>query len=175
VQLGVLLSPGFLEAEAALALEVARLLKWEAFTLARGRTALEGAGGSVWTPRYVLGARTALEVLVIPGGPHMSKLGRDPDHQDWFAQVWGALRAVFAGSNAALMLLELGQLRRSEPLAAHPLALEALRERGFRPEARPWLWQGKVCTTRGYLELPKAMLEWAGFSEEAKAHLGLSS
>lgn len=105
----------------------------------------------------------------------MSKLGRDPDHQDWFAQVWGALRAVFAGSNAALMLLELGQLRRSEPLAAHPLALEALRERGFRPEARPWLWQGKVCTTRGYLELPKAMLEWAGFSEEAKAHLGLSS
>lgn len=175
MQLGVLLSPGFLEAEAALALEVARLLKWEAFTLARGRTALEGAGGSVWTPRYVLGARTALEVLVIPGGPHMSKLGRDPDHQDWFAQVWGALRAVFAGSNAALMLLELGQLRRSEPLAAHPLALEALRERGFRPEARPWLWQGKVCTTRGYLELPKAMLEWAGFSEEAKAHLGLSN
>jgi putative intracellular protease/amidase len=173
VQLGVLLSPGFLEAEAALALEVARLLKWEAFTLARGRTALEGAGGSVWTPRYVLGARTALDVLVIPGGPQMSKLGRDPDHQDWFAQVWEGLRAVFTGANAALMLLELGHLQRSEPLAAHPVALEALRERGFWPEARPILWQGKVCTTRGYLELPRAMLEWAGFSGEARAHMGL--
>lgn len=168
---GVLLTPGFLEAEAALALEVARLLGWERFTVARGRTALEGSAGAVWTPRYTFAARPELDVLVIPGGSQMSKLGRDAEHQDWLAEAWGGLRAIFAGANGALFLWEAGQV--SGQVASHPIAEEALARTPLAHCNEPYHWQGKVCTTKGYLALAEAVLDWAGFAEEARVHLGL--
>ncbi|RMH56855.1 MAG: thiamine biosynthesis protein ThiJ [Deinococcus-Thermus bacterium] len=171
MRMGVLLTPGFLEAEAALALEVGRLLGWERFTLARGRTSLEGSAGAVWTPRYTFAARPQLDVLVVPGGGNMRKLGRDAAHQAWLAEVWEGLRAALGGANAALFWLEAGYLS-SRP-AAHPAAHAALRAAALEPVASPYLWQGKLCTTQGYLTLVEALLDWAGFSEEARGHLGL--
>ncbi len=171
MRMGVLLTPGFLEAEAALALEVARLLSWERFSLARGRTALEGSAGAVWTPKYTFAARPELDLLIIPGGPNMRKLGRDSEHQDWLGEVWGSLRAVFAGANAALFLWEAGQV--SGQVATHPIAQEALAGAALERSQAPYHWQGKVCTTQGYLVLAGALLDWAGFSEAARAHLGL--
>ncbi|GIW32907.1 DJ-1/PfpI family protein [Meiothermus sp.] len=173
MRIGVLLTPGFLEAEAALVLEVARLLGWEGFTLARGRTALEGSAGAVWTPRYTFAARPEMDVLVIPGGSQMSKLGRDAEHQDWLSEVWDGLRAVFAGANGVLFLWEAGQV--SGQVTAHPIAEEALARTALERSREPYRWQGKVCTTRGYLALAGALLDWAGFAEEARAHLGLGS
>lgn len=173
MRLGILLTPGFLEAEAALAMEAARLLGWERFTLARGRTALEGSAGAVWTPRYTFAARPELDLLVIPGGPQMRKLGRDAEHQDWLSEVWKGLRAVFAGANGVLFLWEAGQV--SGQVAAHPIAEEALAGTALERCEEPYRWQGKVCTTRGYLALAGAVLDWAGFAEEARAHLGLGS
>lgn len=171
MRLGVLLTPGFLEAEAALVLEIARLLEMERFTVARGRTALEGSAGAVWTPKYTFAARPELDALVIPGGPQMSKLGRDGEHQDWLGEVWGGLRASFTGANGVLMLLEAGLV--SGKVSAHPVAREALEGSALELTDEPAHWRGKVCTTRGYLELGRAMLDWAGFSDEARAHLGL--
>lgn len=171
MRMGILLTPGYLEAEAALVLEVARLLKIESFTLARGRTALEGSGGAVWTPKYTFAARPEMDVLVIPGGPQMSKLGNDPQHQDWLQEVWPGLRAVFLGANAGLFLLEQGELR--GPVAGHTVVHEALREKGIQIEAKPWVWNGKVCSTSGYLDVARAVLEWIGFADDAKQHLGL--
>ncbi|GEM88291.1 DJ-1/PfpI family protein [Meiothermus granaticius] len=171
MRLGVLLTPGFLEAEAALVLEVARLLGWERFTIARGRTALEGSAGAVWTPKYTFAARPELDVLVIPGGPQMSKLGRDPQHQDWLSEGWEGLRAMFTGANGVLLLLEAGLI--SGKVSAHPVAWEALEGSALELTREAYHWRGKICTTRGYLELGRAVLEWAGFAEEARAHLGL--
>lgn len=171
MRLGVLLTPGFLEAEAALAMETARLLGWERFTVARGRTALEGSAGAVWTPKYTFAARPELEVLVIPGGPNMRKLGRDVEHQDWLGETWDSLRAVFAGANGLLYLWEAGQV--SGRVAAHPISKTALAETALEYSQENYCWQGKVCTTRGYLALVEALLDWAGFAEEARAHLGL--
>ncbi len=171
MRLGVLLTPGFLEAEAALVMEAARLLGWERFTVARGRTALEGSAGAVWTPKYTFVARPELDVLVIPGGPNMRKLGRDLEHQDWLNEVWSSLRAVFTGANGALLLWEAGHV--SGPVAAHPITAEALAGTALERSKAPHHWQGKVCTTQGYLALARAMLDWAGFAEEARAHLGL--
>jgi len=171
MRMGVLLTPGFLEVEAALAMEEARLLGWERFTLARGRTALEGSAGAVWTPKYTFAARPELDLLVIPGGPQMRKLGRDSEHQDWLGEVWGGLRAVFAGANAALFLWEAGYV--SGQVAAHPIAQEALAGTALERSQEPYHWQGRVCTTQGYLALAGAVLDWAGFCEEARAHLGL--
>lgn len=171
MRLGVLLTPGFLEAEAALAMEAARLLGWERFTVARGRTALEGSAGAVWTPKYTFVARPELDVLVIPGGPNMRKLGRDLEHQDWLNEVWGSLRAVFTGANGALLLWEAGHV--SGQVAAHPITEETLAGTSLERSQAPYHWQGKVCTTQGYLALVKAMLDWAGLAEEARAHLGL--
>ncbi len=171
MRLAVLLTPGFLEAEAAWVMEVARLLGWERFTIARGRTALEGSAGAVWTPKYTFAARPEPDVLAIPGGPNMSKLGRDAEHRDWLNETWGRLRAVFAGANGALFLLEAGQL--SGQVAAHPVAAEALAGTALRRVREGRCWQGKVCTTQGYLELARAVLDWAGFAEEARSHLGL--
>ncbi|ADD27969.1 MULTISPECIES: DJ-1/PfpI family protein [Meiothermus] len=171
MRLGVLLTPGFLEAEAALAMEAARLLGWERFTVARGRTALEGSAGAVWTPKYTFVARPELDVLVIPGGPNMRKLGRDLEHQDWLNEVWSSLRAVFTGANGALLLWEAGHV--SGQVAAHPITAEALAGTALERSKAPHHWQGKVCTTQGYLALARAMLDWAGFAEEARAHLGL--
>jgi transcriptional regulator GlxA family with amidase domain len=171
MRIGVLLTPGYLEAEAALVLEVARLLKLESFTLARGRTALEGSAGAVWTPKYTFAARPEMDVLIVPGGPQMSKLGNDAQHRDWMQEVWPGLRAVFLGANAGLFLLEQGELR--SPVAAHPLAHEALREKGIRTLDQPWSWNGKVCTTGGYLELARALLDWTGFADEARQQMGL--
>jgi putative intracellular protease/amidase len=169
--MGVLLTPGFLEVEAALVLEVARLLGWERFTLARGRTALEGSAGVVWTPKYTFAARPEPDVLVIPGGPQMSKLGRDAEHQDWLGEVWEGLRAIFTGANGVLFLWEAGQV--SGKVAAHPVAKEALAGTPLEHCQEPYHWQGKVCTTQGYLALAGAVLDWAGFAEEVRAHLGL--
>jgi putative intracellular protease/amidase len=171
MRIGVLLTPGYLEAEAALVLEALRLLRIEAFTVARGRTALEGSGGAVWTPKFTFAARPELDVLVIPGGPQMSKLGNDPQHQDWLREIWPGLKAVFLGANAGLFLLEQGELR--SPVAAHHLAHEALREKGIRIENKPWVWNAKVCSTAGYLELTRALLDWTGFADTAKNHIGL--
>ncbi len=171
MRMGVLLTPGFLEAEAALVMEAARLLGWERFTIARGRTALEGSAGAVWTPRYTFAARPELEVLVIPGGPNMRKLGRDPEHQDWLNEIWGGLRAVFAGANGVLFLLEAGHL--SGRVAAHFIAEEALAGTTLERTEEPYRWQGKTCTTQGYVFLTQAVLDWAGFTGEARAHLGL--
>lgn len=171
MRLGVLLTPGFLEAEAALAMEAARLLGWERFTVARGRTALEGSAGAVWTPKYTFVARPELDVLVIPGGPNMRKLGRDLEHQDWLNEVWGSLRAVFTGANGALLLWEAGHV--SGQVAAHPITEETLAGTSLERSQAPYHWQGKVCTTQGYLALAGAVLDWAGFAEEARAHLGL--
>ena len=169
--MGVLLTPGFLEAEAALAMEVARLLDWERFTVARGRTALEGSAGAVWTPRYTFAARPELDVLVIPGGPNMRKLGRDAEHRDWLSEVWDSLRAIFTGANGALFLWEAGHI--SGKVAAHPISKEALATTALERCKEPYHWQGKVCTTQGYLTLAQAVLDWAGFTEETRAHLGL--
>jgi len=152
-------------------MEVGRLLGWECFTTARGRTSLEGAAGSVWTPKYTFSARPELEVLVIPGGPQMSKLGRDELYRDWIHEVWDGLRAVFAGANGALFLLECGLV--SGAVSAHPVAREALSGTTLKHLNEPLHWQGKVCTSRGYLDLARAILDWAGFSEEVGAHLGL--
>ncbi|WP_027883594.1 DJ-1/PfpI family protein [Meiothermus rufus] len=171
MRLGILLTPGFLEAEAALVMEAARLLGWERFTIARGRTALEGSAGAVWTPKYTFAARPGLDVLVIPGGSQMRKLGRDDAYQDWLEEVWESLRAVFAGANGALFLLEAGRL--SGSAAAHPVAAEALAGTPLKRVEEGWHWQGKLCTTQGYLELVQALLDWAGFAQEARAHLGL--
>jgi len=171
MRMGVLLTPGFLEAEAALVMETARLLGWERFAIARGRTALEGSAGAVWTPRYSFVARPELEVLVIPGGPNMRKLGRDAEHQDWLNEIWGDLRAVFVGVNGVLFLLEAGHL--SGRVAAHPITEEGLVGTTLERTREPYQWQGKVCTTQGYLALSGAVLDWAGFAEEARAHLGL--
>lgn len=171
MRLGILLTPGFLEAEAALAMEAARLLGWERFTLARGRTALEGSAGAVWTPKYTFAARPDLDVLVIPGGPNMSRLGRDTEHQDWLNEAWGGLRAVFCGANGVLFLLEAGRV--SGKVVTHPIAKEALAGTALEQLHEGSHWQGKVCTTQGYLELTRALLDWAGFANEAKAHLGL--
>lgn len=171
MRMGVLLTPGFLEAEASLAMEVARLLDWERFTVARGRTALEGSAGAVWTPKYTFAARPELDLLMIPGGPHMRRLGRDLEHQDWLGEIWGSLRAIFAGANAALLLWEAGHV--SGKVAVHPIAEEALAGTALERSSEPCHWQGKVCTTRGYLALADAVLDWAGFAEEARVHLGL--
>ncbi len=171
MRLGILLTPGFLEAEAALTMEVARLLGWERFTLARGRTALEGSAGAVWTPKYTFAARPELDVLVIPGGPSMSRLGRDAEHQDWLNEAWSGLRAVFCGANGALFLLEAGHV--SGRVAAHPITREALDGTALQRCDEPYHWQGKICTTQGYFALASAVLDWAGFAEEARAHLGL--
>ena len=166
-----MLTPGFLEAEAALALEAARLLGWEGFTLARGRTGLEGAAGSVWTPKYTFAARPQMDVLLIPGGSQMSKLGRDEQHQEWLGEIWEALRAVFCGANAPRFLLEAGYI--SGQVAAHPNAQEALSQTTLELTPQALHWQGKVCTTGGYLDLARALLDYAGFADEAKRHLGL--
>lgn len=171
MRLGVLLTPGFLETEAALTLEVGRLLGWERFTVARGRTALEGSAGAVWTPKYTFAARPEVDVLVIPGGPQMTKLGRDLQHQDWLGEIWDGLRAAFTGANGVLLLLEAGFV--SGRVSVHPIAREALEGLALEFLEQPAHWRGKVCTTRGYLELGRAVLDWAGFSEEARAHLGL--
>lgn len=172
VKLAVLLSPGFLEAEAALTLEAARLLGWESFTVARGRTSLEGAAGAVWTPRFTFVARPEPDVLVVPGGVSMSKLGRDEQHQDWLAEVWERQKAVFCGANGALFLLEAGRV--SGRVAVHPVAREALAGTALTLAEGPTHWSGKVCTTRGYADLARALLDWAGFADDAKQHLGLT-
>jgi len=171
MRMGVLLTPGFLEAEAALVMEVARLLGWERFSIARGRTALEGSAGAVWTPKYTFAARPELDLLVIPGGPQMRKLGRDSEHQHWLGEVWNSLRAVFTGANAALFLWEAGYV--SGQVAAHPIAQEALAGTALERSQGPFHWQDRVCTTQGYLALAGAVLDWAGSSEKARGHLGL--
>lgn len=171
MKVGILLSPGFLEAESALAMEVCRLLGWEVFTVARGRTSLEGAAGSAWTPKYTFVARPELEVLVIPGGANMSKLGRDEQHQDWLNQNWEGLRAVFCGANAVLFLLEAGRL--SGQVVSHAVADKALAATSLSKATGAFHWNGKTCTTGGYLHLVEAMLEWAGFADETKRHLGM--
>ncbi|RDI96496.1 thiamine biosynthesis protein ThiJ [Meiothermus sp. QL-1] len=171
MRMGVLLTPGFLEAEAALALEVARLLQWEGFTLARSRASLEGNAGAVWTPKYTLAARPGLELLVIPGGSQMRRLGREAEHRAWLEEVWEGLQAVWTGANGALFLLEAGHL--SGKAAAHPLAHEALRAAHLEPVAAPYHWQGKLCTTQGYLALLQALLDWANPAASIWTHLGL--
>lgn len=171
MRVGILLTPSFLETEAALTAEVARLLGWESFTIARGRTALEGVAGAVWTPKYTFAARPEMDLLVVPGGAQMSKLGRDEQHQAWLGEHWEALRAVFCGANAALFMLESGHL--SGKVAAHPGAREALAQTALKVVAEAAHWEGKVCTTRGYLDLARALLDYAGFADEPKRHLGL--
>lgn len=83
-----MLTPGFLEAEAALVLEVCRLLGLEAFTFAKARSSLEGQAGAVWTPRFAFSGRPEMEALVIPGGASMRRMGRDPVVQGWLEEAY---------------------------------------------------------------------------------------
>ncbi|PZA06166.1 MULTISPECIES: DJ-1/PfpI family protein [unclassified Meiothermus] len=171
MRVGVLLTPSFLEAEAALALEVCRLLGLEAFTFAKARSSLEGQAGAVWTPRFALSGRPQMEVLVVPGGASMRRMGRDPVLQGWLEEAWPHLQAVFLGANASLFLAEAGYL--GGTVTAQALAREALAERGFRVVEAPLVWHGKVCSTRGYLDLARALLDWQLAPPGLRQHLGL--
>ncbi|MER3479688.1 MAG: thiamine biosynthesis protein ThiJ [Meiothermus sp.] len=171
MRVGVLLTPSFLEAEAALVLEVCRLLGLEAFTLAKARHSLEGQAGAVWTPKFAISGRPQMEALVIPGGAHMSRMGRDPVVQGWLEETWPHLQAVFLGANASLLLAEAGHL--SGPVAAPPLARQDLAEKGFRVVEAPLAWHDKVCSTRGYLDLVRAVLDWRLAPSELRQRLGL--
>jgi putative intracellular protease/amidase len=166
-----LLTPGFLEVEAALALEVCRLLGLEAFTFAKARSSLESQAGAVWTPKFALSGRPQMEALVIPGGTSMRRMGRDPVVQGWLEEAWPHLQAVFLGANASLFLAEAGYL--AGAVTAQALAREALAEKGFRVVEAPSVWHGKVCSTRGYLDLTRALLDWQLAPAEVRQHLGL--
>lgn len=171
MRVGVLLTPGFLEAEAALVLEVCRLLGLEAFTFAKARSSLEGQAGAVWTPRFAFSGRPEMEALVIPGGASMRRMGRDPVVQGWLEEAWSHLQAVFLGVNASLFLAEAGYL--AGAVTAQALAREALAEKGFRVVEAPLVWHDKVCSTRGYLDLARAVLDWQLAPAEVRQHLGL--
>jgi hypothetical protein len=162
MRLGVLLTPGFLEDEAALSLEVARRKGWEGVTFARHRASLEGAAGSVWVPRYSLAARPELDLLVIPGSLRMSRQAQDPLLRGWLDEEIGRLQAIFLGANAAVLLSSYLQ----SPLSAAPQAQEVLQNLGFALSEAPWLWQGSFCTTQGHLALLRALMAWAGLGAE---------
>lgn len=162
MQIAVLLTPGFLESEAALVLEVARI--WaqndsgiEAFTIAKARNSLQGAGGSVWTPKLTFMSRDPIEILVIPGGQTMAKSGRDPAIQSWLAQTWPNLKQVFLGSNAPVMLAEAGLC--PTKVAAHPRAEETLASFGIKLMADSIFEQDKIISTRGQMALVQSLIQ----------------
>ncbi len=171
MRIGVLLTMGFLEAEAAPVLDAARILReagagLEAFTLAKSRHALEGAAGSVWTARYALPARPELDVLVVPGSRSLARAARDLQIELWLEEVWPRLQAVFLGANGPVFLGELG--RAPQLVAAHPAyAGEVKRYAKLGHETAYAV--GKVTTTAGYLFLLGALLDHlqsAGFDIE---------
>lgn len=158
-QLGILLTPGFLELEAATALEVCRQLKIPACTVARARSSLEGLAGAIWTPRFAFPACPPLQVLVIPGGSQMRRQGSDPATQEWLdRQHKGPLRAVFLGSNAALLWHSFRPL--SEPVAARPETATALLEEGLEVSHQAICWEGTLCSTQGARALEDILHQW---------------
>lgn len=162
MQIAVLLTPGFLESEAALVLEVARIwgqsqAEIEAFTIAKARTSLQAAGGSVWTPKLTFMSRDPVEVLVIPGGQTMTKSGRDPAIQNWLRQTWHNLEHVFLGSNAAILLAEAGLC--PNKVAAHPVAGATLAGLGIALAPDSVMEQGKVVSSRGQLALVQSLVQ----------------
>lgn len=156
--LGVLLFPGFYEVEAALALEAARALGLERATLAKGRRALLGRAGAVWTPTYAFPARPPLRALVLPGAEGVERWGADPVYLAFLDEVWEDLEAVFVGENAHLFLAEAGRLppRVAAPEGVAPLLLA----QGYRVEEAPWHREGRVWTTRGGMDLWAALWDW---------------
>ncbi|AEB11132.1 DJ-1/PfpI family protein [Marinithermus hydrothermalis] len=180
VRIGVLLTMGFLEVEAAGVLELVRLVRRaggavEAVTVAKGRPGLEGAAGAVWTPRYAVVVRPELEALVIPGGQGMAKAGRDPVLAAWLREAWPALDAVFLGANAAVLLAEAGLA--PSAVAAHPRARPALEAQHLRVVEAPIHREGRVVSTRGYAHLLRALAEYLEArglpAREALVHLDL--
>ncbi len=180
MRIGVLLTMGFLEAEAAGVLELVRLVRRaggtvEAVTVAKGRPSLEGAAGAVWTPKYAVVVRPELEVLVIPGGQGMAKAGRDPVLAAWLHEVWPALDAVFLGANAAVLLAEAGLAPHA--VAAHPRARAALEAHPIRVVDAPVHREGRLVSTQGYAHLLRALADHLAAHglpvHEALEHLGL--
>ncbi|GEM_PF-132766 len=161
MRVGVLLTMGFFEAEAAVVLDAMRILKEngaevKAFTLAKSRHGLEGAAGSSWTARYALSARPQLDVLVVPGGKGLVRAARDLQTELWLEEVWPELKGVFLGGNGAVFLGELG--RAPQLVAAHPAyAPEVGRYAKVGHETAYAV--GKVTTTAGYLFLLGAVLD----------------
>lgn len=156
--LGVLLFPNFYEVEAALALEAARGLGLPRATLAKGRRALLGRAGAVWTPTYAFPARPSLRALVLPGAEGVERWGKDPVYLAFLEEVWGDLEAVFVGENAHLFLSEAGRL--PDRIAASKEVATLLRVQGYRVEEAPWHREGRVWTTRGGMDLWVALWDW---------------
>lgn len=170
MRVGVLLTPHFLEAEAALVLEACRVLGLEAFTIAKSRSAHEGVAGSIWTPKYAFSARPEMQALVVVGGTQMSKLGQDAVHREWLSATMPGLQAVFLGANASLFWLESSQLNGA--VAAHPLAVGPLAEKHITVVTEAVHWQQGVCSTQGYGWLVQALLDWQLAPPEVRAALG---
>ncbi len=164
MRIGVLLTMGFLEAEAAPVLEAARLLREagseiEAFTVAKSRHGLEGAAGSLWTAKYAVSARPRLDVLVVPGGKGLERAGADLQLELWLEEIWDGLQAVFLGANGAVFLGRLG--RAPALVAAHPAyGAEVRRYAQIGHETAYAV--GKVTSTAGYLFLLGALLDHLG-------------
>ncbi|WP_287372956.1 thiamine biosynthesis protein ThiJ [Oceanithermus sp.] len=161
MRIGVLLTMGFLEAEAAPVLDAVRILREagagiEAFTLAKSRHALEGAAGTVWTAKYALSARPELDVLVVPGSKGLARAARDLQIELWLEEVWPRLEAVFLGANGPVFLGELG--RAPQLVAAHPAYADEVKRYAKLGHETAYA-VGKVTTTAGYLFLLGALLD----------------
>lgn len=156
---GILLTPGFLEVEAALALEACRQQQVAACTVARARSSLEGMAGAIWTPKYAFPACPPLRALVIAGGSQMRRQGLDLTTQTWLRRLQeGPLKAVFLGGNAALLWHSFQPL--SLPVAARSEAAEALSEAGLTLSPQAVCWEGPICSTQGGPHLAQALQDW---------------
>ncbi len=156
--LGILLFPNFYEVEAALALEAARGLGLPRATLAKGRRALLGRAGAVWTPTYAFPARPPLRALVLPGAEGVERFGEDPVYLAFLEEVWESLEAVFLGENAHLFLAEAGRLPRR--VAAAQGVASPLLAQGYQVVEAPWHREGRVWSTRGGMDLWAALWNW---------------
>ncbi len=157
--IGILLTPGFLEVDAALALEVCRQQQVAAYTVARARSSLEGLAGAIWTPKFAFPACPPLRALVVPGGSQMRRQGLDPTTQTWLLRLLdGPLEAVFLGSNGALFWNSFQPL--SLPVAARGEAAAALGEAGLTLSSQTVCWEGSICSTQGGPYLAQALEDW---------------
>ncbi len=161
MRVGVFLTMGFLEAEAAPVLDAVRILREsgaaiEALTVAKSRHGLEAAAGSLWTAKYALTARPQLDVLVVPGSKSLARAARDLQVELWMEEIWNDLQAVFLGANGPVFLGELG--RAPALVAAHPAYAKEVRRYAQIGHETAYA-VGKVTTTAGYLFLLGALLD----------------
>ena len=161
MRIGVFLTMGFLEAEAAPVLDAIRIMREsgsevEAFTIAKSRHGLEAAAGSLWTAKYALAARPQLEVLVVPGGRGLARAARDLQVGLWIEEIWNGLQAVFLGANGPVFLGEMG--RAPALVAAHPAYADEVRRYAQLGHETAYA-VGRVTTTAGYLFLLGALLD----------------